>query len=94
MGWNSQVACAHKDPARADAAGPSGSAAHEDRASASAPSPQPLKMYVGQLPQGARLFPGPPLRASPSSGRLCRSSTGSFQNLAVVALTILLQPKA
>ena len=80
------MACAHKDPTLADASRASSSAAQEG--TASAPAPQPLMMYVGQLPQGAALFSGAPLRASPSSGRLCRSSTGSARNLAVLALTI------
>ncbi|BDA48207.1 hypothetical protein COCOBI_11-4670 [Coccomyxa sp. Obi] len=72
---DSKVACAHKDPALADATGAGCSAAHEGTASASAPQPQPLMMYVGQLPQGTMLFPGSTLHASPSSGRLSRSLT-------------------
>jgi hypothetical protein len=73
------VACAHKEVHPTDTVnGTGGSAA------AAPPARQLQTMYVSQLPQGATLFSGPPLRASASSqslGRLSRAAGSSTQNL-------------
>lgn len=73
------MACAHKEVHATDTVNGSGGSA-----AAAPPARQLQTMYVSQLPQGATLFSGPPLRASASSqslGRLSRAAGSSARNL-------------